>query len=250
MNIIGIIPARLKSTRLPEKMLIKVFGNTLIEHVYLNALKCKTIKKIYVATDNIKIKKVIEKINGNVIMTSSKCKSGTERICEAISKIKLNSNDIIVNIQGDEPLLEPDLIDKTVNAVLKDNKCDVATLASPIENKDEIYDPSVVKVVISQENYALYFSRAPIPFARENLYSKNDFLLKHKGLYVYKKAILDMWHKFASNYENIEKLEQLRILENGCKIRVIIAKSNSIGIDTKKDIVNFKKLLKNKREGR
>ncbi|MCX8092826.1 MAG: 3-deoxy-manno-octulosonate cytidylyltransferase [Candidatus Goldbacteria bacterium] len=246
MNIIGIIPARLKSTRLPEKMLIKIKGKTIIEYVYLNSLKCKTLKKVYVATDNNKIKKIIEKVGGNVLMTSVRCKSGTERICEAIQKLKLNSNDIIVNIQGDEPLLEPYLIDKAVKMIQEDNHCDVVTLASPIKCIDEIYDPSVVKVVVSNSLYALYFSRAPIPFARDNnKYSKKSLLLKHKGLYVFRKGILDMWNSFESKYENIEKLEQLRILENGCKIKVLIAKSNSIGIDTKKDVIIFKKMLKN-----
>lgn len=243
MNIIGIIPARLKSTRLPEKMLIKVKGKTIIEYVYLNSLKCKTLKKVFVATDNGKIRKVIEKAGGSVIMTSSRCKSGTERICEAIQQLKLNSNDIVVNIQGDEPLLEPYFIDRAVKTMQSDNNCDVVTLASPIMNKQEMFDSSVVKVVVSNSGYALYFSRAPIPFARDNNYSNRNFLLKHKGLYVFKKGILDMWGKFKSRYENIEKLEQLRILENGCKIKVIIVKSDSTGIDTKKDVILFKKIL-------
>lgn len=244
MNIIGIIPARLKSTRLPEKMLIKIKGKTLIEHVLLNALKCKALKKIYVATDSLKIKKAVEKFGVETIITSKKCKSGTERICEAIQKIKLNSNDIIVNIQGDEPLLEPHLIDKAVKAIQNDNNYDVVTLASPIRNIDEMYDSSVVKVVVSNRGYALYFSRALVPFSRDGKYAKRDFLLKHKGLYIFKKRVLDMWNKFKSRYENIEKLEQLRILENDCKIGVIIAKSNSISIDTKKDIAEFKRILK------
>ncbi len=247
MNIIGIIPARLKSTRLPEKMLIKIKGKTLIEYVLLNAQKCKLIKKLYVATDNIKIKKAVEKSGGNAIITSQKCRSGTERICEAIQKLKLNSNDIVVNIQGDEPLLEPYLIDKAVKAMQGDNNCDVVTLASPVKNIDEINDTSVVKVVISNNGYALYFSRAPVPFARDGKYANHDFILKHKGLYVYRKGVLDMWDKFKSRYENIEKLEQLRILENGCKIKVVIARSNSIGIDTKKDIIEFKRILKSKK---
>jgi len=229
-------------------MLIKIKGKTLIEHVFINALKCKLIKKIYVATDNIKIKKAIEKCGGNAVMTSKKCRSGTERICEAIQKLKLNSNDIVVNIQGDEPLLEPHLIDKAVRTMQNDNHCDVVTLASPIRKKDEINDASIVKVVVSNNGYALYFSRASIPFSRDGKYSTRDFLLKHKGLYVYRKGVLDMWYKYKSRYENIEKLEQLRILENGCKIKVIIAGSNSIGIDTKKDIIAFKRVLKSKKK--
>ncbi|MBP7792866.1 MAG: 3-deoxy-manno-octulosonate cytidylyltransferase [Candidatus Goldbacteria bacterium] len=247
MNVIGIIPARLKSTRLPEKMLVKINGRCLIEYVYLNALKCKSIKKLYVATDNVKIKNVIEKAGGNVIMTSKKCKSGTERICEAVLKLKLNSNDVIVNVQGDEPLLEPNLIDRTVKMMREDNHCDVVTLASPVKNMDEMNDTSVVKVVISNDGYALYFSRASIPFSRDGRHPNGDFLLKHKGLYTYRKGVLDMFPKYKSKYENVEKLEQLRILENGCKIKVVIAQSNSIGIDTKKDVEEFRKAL-NKRK--
>jgi 3-deoxy-manno-octulosonate cytidylyltransferase (CMP-KDO synthetase) len=230
-------------------MLIKVMGKTIIEHVYLNSLKCKLLKSIYIATDNNKIKKVIEKAGGKVIMTSSKCKSGTERICEAIQKLKLNSNDIIVNIQGDEPLLEPYLIDRAIKIIHEDTNCDVVTLASPLDNIEEMYDPSVVKVVISNSGYALYFSRAPIPFSRDEKYLKKHFLLKHKGLYIYRKGILDMWNGFKSKYEDIEKLEQLRILENGCKIKVLVAKSDSTGIDTKKDVIEFKKRLKNLKKG-
>jgi 3-deoxy-manno-octulosonate cytidylyltransferase (CMP-KDO synthetase) len=120
LNIIGIIPARLKSTRLPEKMLVKIKGKTLIEHVYNNAKKAHCIRELYVATDSPKIKKAVEAAGGRVIMTSKKCKSGSERIREALKTLKANSNDVVVNIQGDEPLLEPKLIDRTIKALIAD----------------------------------------------------------------------------------------------------------------------------------
>jgi 3-deoxy-manno-octulosonate cytidylyltransferase (CMP-KDO synthetase) len=242
MNIIGIIPARLKSTRLPEKMLIKIKGKTLIEHVYNNAKRSGCIRELYVATDSVKIRKVIEKAGGRAIMTSSACKSGTERIREALKSIRANSNDIIVNIQGDEPLLEPRLIDRTIKALVSDRTCDAATLASPLKDKKEIEDPSVVKVVIGAGNRALYFSRAVIPYDRDHR-GYNGSMLKHAGLYVYRKGIIDRWARLTSRYEKIEKLEQLRMVENGCGIKVVVARSRSIGVDTKKDVLKVKKFL-------
>ncbi|HNZ29292.1 MAG TPA: 3-deoxy-manno-octulosonate cytidylyltransferase [Candidatus Goldiibacteriota bacterium] len=240
MNIIGIIPARLKSSRLPEKMLRKVNGKTLIELVYENAKKAKLLKKLYVATDSPKIKKAVEKSGGLVIMTSSKCKSGTERIKEALKTVKANINDIVVNIQGDEPALEPKLIDAAVDALVKDDRYDCATLASQITGPSQIKDASCVKVVTDKDGGAMYFSRAVIPFSRDK---KTVPVLKHIGLYAYRKTVLDRWNSMQSCYENTEKLEQLRMLENGIKIKVIRAKSRSIGIDTPKDLKNFKKMV-------
>ena len=242
MNIIGIIPARLKSTRLPEKMLIKIKKKTLIELVYENAKKASMIRQLYVATDSLKIKKAVEKAGGLAIMTSKKCRSGTERVRDALRSIKANSNDIIVNIQGDEPLLEPHLIDRAVKALISDRTCDAATLASPLKDKKDILDPSVVKVVIGADNKALYFSRAAIPFDRDGR-GYNGSMLKHIGLYVYRKGIIDRWDRLSSRYEKIEKLEQLRMIENGCGIKVVVARSRSIGVDTAKDMAKVKKLI-------
>ena len=243
MNIIGVIPARLKSTRLAEKMLIKVKGKTIIQYVYENASRAKLIRKLYVATDNIRIKKILEKNGCSVIMTSKKCKSGTERIREALRSIKANINDIIVNIQGDEPGLEPRLIDRVIDALIKEKKFDMATLASPITSTEEMIDPGVVKVVAGAEGNALYFSRAPVPFNRDRPGAARQ-ALKHIGIYAYRKGVLDRWPGMKSNYEKIEKLEQLRAIENGCLIKVVVARSRSIGIDTKEDLKKFKKSIR------
>jgi 3-deoxy-manno-octulosonate cytidylyltransferase (CMP-KDO synthetase) len=242
MNIIGIIPARLKSTRLPEKLLIKVKGKTIIEYVYENARRAKLIRKLYVATDSDRIKKALEKSGCSVIMTSKKCKSGSERLRDALRYLKANINDIIINIQGDEPLLEPRLIDAVIAALIKDKRYDMATLASPIKDQDEMHDKGVVKVVTGYDSNALYFSRASIPFERDGAGAKEA--LKHIGIYAYRKSVLDKWPRLASKYENIEKLEQLRAIENGCMIKVIVAKSKSIGIDTKADLDKFKKTIR------
>ncbi len=243
MNIIGIIPARLKSTRLKEKMLIKVNGKTIIEHTFLNAKKSKLIKKLYIATDDNKIKKVIEKAGGSVILTSSKCKSGTERIREALKITPANINDIVINIQGDEPLLEPRFIDKAIKVLINEKDCDVVTLATPFKDIKEMHNPNFVKVVVDSNNNALYFSRALIPFRRDGKYKIGD-ALKHIGVYVFKKGILDKWLNLKSKYEEIEKLEQLRLIENFCRVKVVIVNSRSISIDTKEDLNKFRKLLK------
>ncbi|MCX7697899.1 MAG: 3-deoxy-manno-octulosonate cytidylyltransferase [Candidatus Goldbacteria bacterium] len=248
MNIIGIIPARLKSTRLKEKMLIRVNGKTIIEHTFLNVRKSKLIKKLYVATDDDKIKKVIEKIGGSVILTSSKCKSGTERIREALKTTNANINDIVINIQGDEPLLESRFIDKAIKTLMNEKSCDVVTLATPFTDFKEINNPNFVKVVVDCDNNALYFSRALIPFSRDGKYKKGD-ILKHIGIYVFRKGILDKWLNLKSKYEEIEKLEQLRLIENLCRVKVVIVKSKSMSIDTAEDLKKFKKFLKKKRNG-
>lgn len=243
MNIIGIIPARLKSTRFPEKMLATIKGKSLIEMVYANAKKANSIKQLFVATDSIKIKNLIEAAGGKVIMTPASCKSGTERIREALKSIRANMNDIVVNIQGDEPLLEPAFIDRAIKALIEDRLCEVSTLASVIVSKKEIDNTSVVKVVTDSSSNALYFSRAVIPYNRDGVKVKLGAYLKHIGLYAYKKSVLDRWLKLDSRYEGVEKLEQLRMLENGCKIKVVVVKSKSIGIDTKQDFLKLKKVI-------
>ncbi|MEI7541724.1 MAG: 3-deoxy-manno-octulosonate cytidylyltransferase [bacterium] len=243
MNIIGIIPARLKSTRFPEKMLAKIKGKSLIEMVYANAKKANSIKQLFVATDSVKIKNVIEAAGGKVIMTPASCKSGTERIREALKSIRANMNDIVVNIQGDEPLLEPVFIDKAIKALIEDKSCEASTLASVLVSNKEINNTSVVKVVLDSFSNALYFSRAAIPYNRDEAKLKPGVYLKHIGLYAYKKSVLDRWLKFDSRYEGVEKLEQLRMLENGCKIKVVVVKSKSIGIDTKQDFAKLKKII-------
>jgi 3-deoxy-manno-octulosonate cytidylyltransferase (CMP-KDO synthetase) len=197
-----------------------------------------------VATDDKKIKGIIEAAGGKAIMTPETCRSGTERIREALKSIRVNMNDIVVNIQGDEPLLEYSLIDKTVKALIQDKNCDAATLAAPIIDKKDIEDTSAVKVVIDKSGNAMYFSRAVIPYNRDKVKTAGGTYLKHIGLYAYKKSVLDRWLKFESRYEGIEKLEQLRMLENGCRIKVVVSKSRSIGIDTKEDLNRLKKIVR------
>ena len=241
-NIIGIIPARFGSTRLPGKPLIEIKGKTIIQRVYEQAMKSKYISKVIVATDDKRIYNEIEKFGGIPVMTSKKHKSGTDRIAEVAKNERCS---IIVNIQGDEPFIDPVNIDKAIEPLLKDKNLNISTLAVRISDFEELYDTNNVKVVLNKFNYALYFSRLAIPFDndfRKNLRKipdKKNFF-KHIGLYVYRKKILLKLSRMKASYlEQFEKLEQLRILENGEKIKVAITKKDSFSIDSKEDLLKI-----------
>jgi len=243
MAIIGIIPARYQSKRFPGKPLAKIKGQPMIYHVYELARKANCWDKLVVATDDRRIKETVQGFSGEALMTSSKHPSGSDRIAEACSILNLDSSDIVVNIQGDEPLLHPESIRNLLDGYRKANDVDVATLAFRSSSEEELRDPNVVKIVTDQKMRALYFSRAPIPYKRD--YKTGDFLfLKHLGFYTYSVAFL---HLFTSldpgNLEKIEKLEQLRILESGFSIQVIISEHDSHGVDTPRDLIHVEKMM-------
>ena len=242
MKIIGVIPARYKSTRFPGKPLAVIEGKPMIQHVYENASRSRLLNKVIVATDDIRIFKVVKNFGGNVVMTSGKHKSGTDRIGE-IAKFRISGigkDGIIVNIQGDEPFIDHRNIDKTIKPLLEDKNLNVSTLCFRIRNKAEIYDPNIVKVVCDSNGFALYFSRNPIPFNRDN--SKNTAYYKHIGLYVYRKSFLDKLVKLKpTRLELAEKLEQLRILESGERIKVLETNIDSHSVDTKEDLIRINK---------
>ena len=242
-NIVGIIPARYASTRLPGKPLIEIKGKTMIKRVYKQAMKSKYISKVIVATDDKRILNEVEKFGGISVMTSKKHKSGTDRIAEVAKKERCS---IVVNIQGDEPFIDPVNIDKAIEPLLKDKDLNVSTLAVRISDFNELFDVNIVKVVIDNFNNALYFSRSAIPFdisvtkVLKNISNKKNFY-KHIGLYVYRKNFLLKLSKMKASYlEQSEKLEQLRILENGEKIKVVLTKKDSFSIDTKEDLMKIK----------
>jgi 3-deoxy-manno-octulosonate cytidylyltransferase (CMP-KDO synthetase) len=231
-TVIGIIPARFTSTRLPGKPLVMIKGKTMIQRVYEQALKSKLIDHVIVATDDKRIYNAVMDFGGNAEMTSSKHKSGTDRIGEIAKKIKC---DIIVNIQGDEPFIDPVNIDKAIKPLLDDKKLNVSTLCFKIKNKKEIPDPNVVKVIFNKYRDALYFSRNPIPYNRDK--NKKTVYYKHIGLYVYRnKYLLKLIKLKQTKAEKSEKLEQLRILESGERIKVIETRADSVSIDTKEDL--------------
>ena len=237
--IIGVIPARYSSTRLPAKALAMINGKPMIQHVYERCLRSKLLNEVLVATDDKRIYNTVLDFGGNAVMTSSKHKSGTDRIGEAVKNIKC---DIIVNIQGDEPTINYRNIDKAIAPLLEDNSVNVSTLCFKITSSKEISDPNVVKVVFDNNNSALYFSRSIVPCNRDKVRVE---YYKHIGLYVYRKDYLQKLIKIKpTKLEIAEKLEQLRILETGERIEVIETKIDSHSVDTPADLKKIRKLIK------
>lgn len=236
---VGIIPARYASTRFPGKALANVNGKPMIQHVYENASKSKMLNRIVVATDDKRIFNAVRSFWGEVVMTSGKHKSGTDRIGEVAKSKIIGNADIIVNIQGDEPFIDYRNIDKAIESLIKDKKINVSTLCCKITDVKEINDPNIVKVVFDKNKFALSFSRSIIP---SNKAKNKANYYKHIGLYVYRKDYLLKFIKLKpAKSELAEKLEQLRILENGEKIKVVVTKIDSHSVDTKDDL---KKLIK------
>ena len=239
MKKVIIIPARLDSSRLPKKVLLDLKGKTVIQRVYEQCLKVKNVDGVYIATDSIEIKEVCETFTNNVIITKSTHKSGTDRIGEAVSAIDC---DIVINVQGDEPFIEPSLIEALVNS-FSNSDISMSSAMSKINNIKDLQNTNVVKVVTDLHNNALFFSRSLIPFPRDvkeisiakEVLEKGQFF-RHIGIYGYRKDFLLKFVNMEQSYlEKVEKLEQLRALENGFKIKMIEANSSLIGIDTQDD---------------
>ena len=236
MKTIGVIPARFGSKRLVGKPLILISGKPLVQQVYKQAEKSLLLDEILVATDDERIKKVVEDFGGKALLTSKKFPTGTDRVAQAVKNINC---DMVLNIQCDEAFLDPKMLDQLIKFMQKDKKILMGTLAREIKEKEKISDPNVVKVVLDKENFALYFSRLPIPYPRDNNKRKIN-CYQHIGIYAFRKSFL---MKFAglkqTPLEKLEKLEQLRALENGYKIKVWITNYSSHSIDTKKDFKKF-----------
>jgi len=232
-NAIAIIPARYYSTRHPGKPLIEIHGKTLIEHVYRRVQCAKAVERIVVATDDERIARAVQRFGGDVTMTRMDHQSGTDRLAEAASH--LAGDTLIVNIQGDEPLIEPDAIDRAVTAA-RHRDASIVTLMTRMSDPADIADSNRVKVVADRNGFALYFSRTAIP------YSGTTFL--HLGLYVYRAEFLRIYTRLdRTPLETGERLEQLRALEHGFRIRVVEVESESWGIDTPEDLERFKSVL-------
>lgn len=238
MKIVGIIPARYLSSRLPGKPLLLIKGKPMIQNVYEQSEKSKFINKVIVATDDKRIFNCVKNFGGEVVMTSTKHQTGTDRIYEAIKNIKC---DIVVNIQGDEPYIDPKNIDNAIKPLIAVESINVSTLAIRIKDITDLLDENKVKVVLDKNNFALYFSRSFIPYDMKHnplqkWALKDNKYYKHIGLYVFRKKYLEKFNRMKKSYlENSEKLEQLRILENGDKIKVVITDKDSFSIDTKSD---------------
>lgn len=244
MNAVVVIPARYASTRLPGKLILPEVktqtGKYIIEHVYHNIIKAKRIYKVIVATDNYLIYDIVKGFGGEVEMTSETHASGTDRIAEVAGRLDA---DVVVNVQGDEPEVNAEMIDQVVDTLAEDGDCVMATLANTITDTAELVNPNVVKVVLDKSGYALYFSRSQIPFVRDGKDSLKDqphVFLKHIGIYAYRRDFLLKYSKLPpSPLENAEKLEQLRALSNGYRIKVAVTRYVSRGIDTKEDLAAF-----------
>ncbi|MFH1563207.1 MAG: 3-deoxy-manno-octulosonate cytidylyltransferase [Nitrospirota bacterium] len=244
-RVVVVIPARYKSTRLPGKPLAEICGKPLIFWVYTQAKKIKNIDDIFVATDDECIKKTVENFNGKAILTSDKHQTGTDRIAEAVQRINA---DIIVNIQGDEPLFDPNSVEKLVDTLISDRKKEISmvTLMTKIKDANQYNNINTVKVVYDNSGFALYFSRALIPYPQE----KNNYAVyKHVGIYGFRKDFLMHYSKMQQTpLEKIESLEQLRILENGFKIKLIETDCEPISIDTPVDLELIKKHFNRKQD--
>ena len=231
MKIACIIPARYASTRLPGKPLRLIHGKTLIRRVYERAALARVPEIVLVATDHADIAAEVSSFGGTAVMTSVDCPTGTDRLAEVVSQYP--DYDIVVNVQGDEPLIDPDVIDRLAQLLADKEDLVMATVATPL-SEEEYDDPSAVKVVVNQKGEALYFSRSLIPYPRHDFATPP---LKHVGIYAYRREFLLAYAKMEQTpLEVAESLEQLRALENGYKIGVIIEKTADIGIDTLEDL--------------
>lgn len=240
MEAIGIIPARYSSKRFSGKVLADICGKPMIQHIWERAKKALLLDEVIIACDDERVFAVARDFGANCLMTAKEHLSGSDRITEVVSPIDVK---VVVNIQADEPLIEPLMIDSLVEVLLRDNSIYMATLIKQIENAKEINDPNIVKVVVDKNNFALYFSRAPIPYRAGNAEVKPVYY-KHIGLYAYTKDFLFIYKNISpSSLERAERLEQLRVLEEGFRIKVIETGFDTIGVDTPKDLERVKRVL-------
>ena len=248
MKAIGVIPARWGATRFEGKVLANLLGKPVIQHVWENARKAKTLDDLIVACDDERIIKAVESFGGKAIYTSPNQPSGTDRLAEVVNPLDV---DIAVNIQGDEPLVKPIMIDNLVIALKDEKTAQMATMIKKIEDESELTNSNVVKVVIDKNGYALYFSRYSIPYNRtgESDEKKRPTYYKHIGLYAFTKDFLFTFRNLPkSSLEKAEKLEQLRVLEYGYKIKTVETKFDTVGIDRPEDLKRAEDALLKERE--
>ena len=245
MKILGIIPARFASSRFPGKPLVDIAGKSMIRRVYEQCIKSSGLNKVIVATDDQRIFDHIKSFGGDAIMTSDKHKSGTDR-CEEVAK-QFPEFGICINIQGDEPLIDPAQIDLLI-ACFKQENVFIATLAKKINTNEELFNQNSPKVVLDKNSDAIYFSRTPIPFQRnrtQDNWLNNHNYFKHIGIYAYRSTMLSEITKLpVSDLEQAEDLEQLRWIENGYKIKVALTDKESLAIDTPEDLIKLVSFLK------
>jgi len=242
LNVIGIIPARWASTRLPGKVLADISGKPMIQHVWEHAKQSRLLDEVFIACDDEKVFDAAQDFGAKTIMTSPEHASGTDRIAAAC---KHSPAKIVLNIQGDEPLMQPEVIDSVIQALLDDSTAVVATPVKKITNEEDVANPNVVKVVMDKDGYALYFSRSTIPYNRDKKSFNDVAYYKHFGLYAYRKEFLMKFKELpASALEQTERLEQLRVLQAGYRIKIVQTEFDSIGVDTPEDLEHVVRILK------
>lgn len=251
MRFLGIIPARYASTRFPGKALADIAGKTMIRRVYERA--ALVLEHVWVATDDARIEREVAGFGGRVVMTSAACASGTERCREALDVIEAAAGepfDVVINVQGDEPVLEPEMLEKLMGC-FQDPSTEIATLVNPVRSAEDLFLPGEVKVVFTRDLGALYFSRAAIPYVMESepgRWVERHRFYRHVGIYAYRGAVLrEITRLAASPLETSERLEQNRWLEHGYRIRVEITDKESVGVDTPEDLERVKRLLDKQR---
>jgi 3-deoxy-manno-octulosonate cytidylyltransferase (CMP-KDO synthetase) len=255
MAVVAIIPARFGSTRLQGKPLLRIGDKPMIQHVYESTLRARGLDRVLIATDDRRIEETVRDFGGEAIMTSKSHRSGTDRLAEVAKKVKSNW---VVNVQGDLPFIHPVTITRAVRAMRRNRSVPMGTVCTPIRSEEELHDPNIVKVVTDSNGFAIYFSRAPIPFQRNNIsprrvrtaQSKRKIWgYRHIGLYVYRRDfLLEFTRLRPVGLEQIERLEQLRALVYGYRIFVTRVNENSIEVDTPADLIKAEEyLLRGKR---
>ena len=246
MNIIGIIPARMASTRCPGKPLALINKIPMIGHVYYRSLMCRTLNDVYVATCDIEIKEYIESIGGKAVMTADTHERATDRTAEAMLKIEKATGkrvDIVVMIQGDEPMLVPDMIDDAIKPIIEDPLIEVVNLSAPLKNEEEHNDPNEVKVVVDRLGFALYFSREPIPSPKKG--GKNIPMLKQVCIIPFRRDFLIKFNQLTPTpLEIIESVDMLRVMEHGYKVKMVFKEYQTYSVDTMEDLKRVEELMK------
>ena len=242
MNVTAIIPARMAATRFPGKPLVDICGKPMIQWVYERATRANAVNRVIVATCDQEIADAVASFGGEAVMTSDKHRSGTERLAEAAANLE---TDVVVNVQGDEPLIHPSAIDRAVEPFLQSDDVTMTSLMVPIDS-EAAKDPNTVKVVVDLDNYALYFSRSSIPFERNPL--DDQSIYGHVGLYAYTRSFLLEYAAFdPTPLEKAESLEQLRVLEHGGRIKMVEIPDRPIGVDTQQDLQRVRELFETQR---
>ena len=243
-EVIAIIPARYKSNRFKGKPLALIAGKPMIQHVVERAKAVKLLSRVVVATDDSRIAECVQAFGGEYVMTRDDHVSGSDRLAEAAELLGISEHDVVVNIQGDQPLFPVEVIEQVAGPLLEDPALPMSTLIYKIVRPEEINDPNHVKTVFDKDNYALYFSRSPIPFQRNPDEKIKPTYYKHLGFYAYRKGFLLSYVALPEGeWERFEKLEQLRALEYGYKIKVTLTEYDSIEVDTPEDLLRVERDL-------